>query len=292
MSGPAFAMPDSLEETLGLLTDRPDDAVAVAGGTSLVILMKQQLIRPMLLVGLGGLSELRGIENTADGGLSIGAFTTHRAIETSPSVADYSPGLAHAFGEIATVRIRNQATLGGNLAHADPAQDPPPVLLAHDASVVVAGLDSRREIPMSSFFVDFFETALRPGELITRIVLPPRPRGSRAGYVKYLPRTQDDYATVSIAASAHIDAYGRWHSVRIGIGSGGPVPMRALLAEAALEGLQPGPSDLAVAADLVGEAVDPIDDLRGSASYKRRMAGVWTRRALQRLLEPASEVSQ
>jgi carbon-monoxide dehydrogenase medium subunit len=291
MTDLAFAAPDTLEEVLSLLDGRPD-AVAVAGGTALAILMKQQLIRPTLLVSLAGVTELRGIETTTDGGLSVGAFSTHRAIETSSLVVDYSPALAHAFSEIATVRIRNQATLGGNLAHADPAQDPPPVLLAYDASVVVAGLDGRRVIPLSSFFVDFFETALRPDELITRVILPPRLPGSRATYLKYLPRTRDDYATVSIAVSAHIDADERWRSVRIGIGSGGPVPIRAPLAEAVLEGSRPGPSDIEAAAALAAEAVDPIDDLRGSASYKRRMADVWAGRALRGILNQPTDVSQ
>lgn len=278
-----YAEPGSIGEAIALLGEHGEDAHALAGGTALVLMLKQQLLRPRLLVGLGRIAALSGIRAGTDGGLEIGATTTHREVETAPEVRAYAPALGDAFRQIGTIRIRTQGTLGGNLAHADPAQDPPPILMALDATVVVVGASGERAIPISSFFVDYFETVLEPGELITGVRLPPRDPRARAAYVKFLPRTHDDYATVGVAVSASGGRDGRWRQVRIGVGAAGPVPLRARAAEAALEGTELGPREIGGAADLATDALDPIDDLRGSAGYKREMARVWIRRALEQL---------
>lgn len=277
-----FVEPASLEEAVTLLQQHGPDAKAIAGGTAFVLMLKQWLLRPKLVVGLRQLPELGGVRTFSDGGIEIGATTTHREIERSGTVRAYSGALADAFGSIATVRIRNQGTVGGNLAHADPSQDPPCILLALDAVVAVTGSGGDRTVELSALFVDYFETVLEPGEVITSVRLPPRPAGARARYVRFLPRTHDDYPTVAVAVSAR-PTDGAWCDVRIAVGAAGPVPLRMTAAESGLEGRAFDPRALEDAADMVAEAVDPLDDVRGSRDYKREMARIWTRRALERL---------
>jgi carbon-monoxide dehydrogenase medium subunit len=232
------------------------------------------------VVGLRGVAELRGITKDADGSLIINACATHRDAERSPEVRAHSAALADAFARVATVRIRNQATVGGNLAHADPAQDPPPILLALDAEVRIARVGGARTIPLTSFFKDVFETDLRDGELIRSIRVPALPRGARATYLKFLPRTADDYATVGVAVMVARDQGGRCTQVRIALSAVGPVPFRAVAAESALVGAIPDQSAIERSAVLAAEATDPFDDVRGSAAYKKDMTRVFVRRAL------------
>jgi carbon-monoxide dehydrogenase medium subunit len=263
-----------------LLADDPDDAVVMAGGTSLVILMKQDLIRPAKVIGLRRIGELRAI-GTAEGNLSLGALATHGALARSQPVRAHAAALASTFAAVATVRIREQATLGGNLAHADPAQDPPVTLLALDGVAVARSRFGERRIPLDALFADLFETSLEPGEILLRVELPPLPTGARATYQKFLPRTLDDYATVSVAAVVATDASGVCTHARIALGGAGPVPLRAREAERSLVGHRLEDAAIRGAAALAAAATDPIDDLRGSAAYKRAMAGIWTERALR-----------
>jgi carbon-monoxide dehydrogenase medium subunit len=283
-----YHTPSSLTEALDLLGRYGDDAHLMAGGTALMLLMEQGLVRPGHVVGLQGVAELRGIRRLPDGGLEIRATATHRQAETAAAVREYCSTLAENFSRVATIRIRNQATVGGNLAHADPAQDPPPMLLALDASVAIAGKGGERVVPLDGFFRDFFQTALAEGEVLTAVRLPPLPAGTRTTYVKFLPRTEDDYATVSVAAALALGADGRCQHLRVALGSAGPVPLRAHRVEAALQGQRLTPAAIDAAADLVREEVDPIDDIRGSARYKREMARVWTGRALKSLVDGPS----
>ena len=278
-----YVEPESVQETVGLLEQHGEDAHLIAGGTSVVLMLKQQLISPTLLIGLGRAGIHNGIRMTRDGCVEIGALASHREVELSRTIADYANGLAEAFGHIATVRVRNQGTIGGNLAHADPAQDPPPVLLALDATVRVTGSDGGRTMPISSLFVDYYETSLQPTDVITAVELPPRPANSHLVYLKYVPRSQDDYATTGVAVSAAFAA-GRWADVRIALSAAGPVPMRIGTAETALDGTDADDSAaVRRAAEIVADEVDPLADMRGSADYKREMAVVWTRRALLQL---------
>lgn len=274
----------SVAEAIDLLGRYGDDAHLMAGGTSMMLLMEQGLVQPGHVVGIRGVAELGGITAGADGSLEIRAGNTHRQVERSPQVRAYCPTLTEAFSRIATIRIRNQATVGGNLAHADPAQDPPPILLALDAQVTVTSKGGQRTIPLDGFFEDFFQTALREGEVMTSIRLPSLPSGTRTNYVKFLPRTEDDYATVSVAAALRLSADGKAAHVRVALGSAGPTPVRARRVEAALQGQTLTPELIDSAAELVREEVDPLDDIRGSAKYKREMCRVWTGRALKALL--------
>jgi carbon-monoxide dehydrogenase medium subunit len=274
----------SIDEALTLLAEHGDEAEFIAGGTSLILMMQQGLVQPSFVIGLGDVGELRGIKRTPEGGLEVGAMTTHRVLETSPEAFAFAAALPKALGWIATIRIRNQATLGGNLVHADPAQDPPPVLIALDASVdVVSKGNAARLIAMESFFTDYFETQLGETELVRSVKVPPMPAGSKLAYKKFLPRTEDDYATVSVAVRLGIDDAGICKDLRIGLGALGVTPLRARAVESALLGQRLTASVVRDAAALVRDEVDPLDDVRGSAKYKREMARVWTERTIAQL---------
>jgi carbon-monoxide dehydrogenase medium subunit len=282
----AYVPATDLEEALELLARHGDDAHLMAGGTAVILLLKQGLIEPAVVVGLGGLSDLGRIALDGDT-LEIGALSTLHCIERDPVVLRHAPAVASAVGRVATVRVRNQATIGGNLVHADPAQDPPPILLVHDAEVVLRGPSGDRIVPLVDFFVDVFETSIEPDEILTRVRIPAPSPTSRFEYVKFLPRTVDDYATVSVAVRVDVAPDGTIGDVRIALGNAGAVPFRALDAEAALRGEAPTPARIAEVADLAAEGSDPGDDIRGTAAYKREMVRVWTGRALDRALDPA-----
>ena len=275
-----YVEPETLDEALALLADDPDDTLVMAGGTSLVILMKQDLVRPARVLGLRRIAPLRAI-GAVGGGLALGALATHGALARSQAVRAHAAALASTFAAVATVRIREQATLGGNLAHADPAQDPPVTLLALEGVAVAKSRFGERRIPLGALFTDFFETSLEPGELLVRVEVPALPAGARAIYKKFLPATRDDYATVSVAAVVATDDAGACTHARIALGGAGPVPLRVHEAERSLSGRRLDDHAIREAAALAAAATDPIDDLRGSAEYKRAMAGVWTERALR-----------
>jgi carbon-monoxide dehydrogenase medium subunit len=279
--------PYSVAEALDLLARHGEDAHLVAGATAFTLLWRQGLLRPGHVVGLRRIASLDGI-TTVGGGLTVGATVTHRAIERSAGVARYCPALTRTFASVATVRVRNQATLGGNLAHADPAQDPPPMLIALGASVVATAATGERIIPVDQLFVDVFTTSLRPDEILTSVRFPALAPGTRATYLKFLPQTADDYATVSVAATLRLADDGTVADVRVALGSCGPTPMRARSVEAALRGARPTAPRIADAVATVSADIEPFDDVRGSAAYKREMARVWTARAITSLSETRS----
>jgi carbon-monoxide dehydrogenase medium subunit len=275
-----YVEPETLDEALEILAADPDETLVMAGGTSLVILMKQDLVRPARVLGLRRIAQLREI-GASDAGLGLGALATHGALARSQPVRTHAAALASTFAAVATVRIREQATLGGNLAHADPAQDPPVTLLALDGVAVARSRFGERRIPLEALFVDLFETSLEPGEILLRVELPRLPAGARVTYRKLLPATLDDYATVSVAAVIATDDNGACTHARIALGGAATVPLRARDAERSLAGRRLDDAAIREAAALAAAAADPIDDLRGSAAYKRAMAAVWTERALR-----------
>jgi aerobic carbon-monoxide dehydrogenase medium subunit len=272
--------PATLDEALQLVAGLGDDAVVVAGGTAVAVLSRLGLIRPDHVVSLHRLTALRGVSVRRDS-VCLGALTTLRAIETSPEVRERCGALADACAAVASVRIREQGTIGGNVVHADPAQDPPPVLIALGATAVIARADGERESPLDGFFTDWFTVALAPDELLVELRVPALAHDARTTYLKFLPRTADDYATVSVAALARIDGEGRVADARVVLGAAGPTPIRAHAVERAIVGATPSVGAIDEAAALVRDEVDPIDDGRGSAAYKREMARVWTARALR-----------
>ena len=286
-----YRSPRSLDEALAILGEYGEDARVVAGGTALVTMMRQRLVQPRCLVSLRDVQGLGRIE--ANGGLRLGALVTHRDAEVSPLVRERIPVLAETFRRVATVRIRHMATIGGALAHGDPNQDPPVTLLALGATVNIRSARAAREVPLTEFSRDYYETALEPGELVTAVTVPAPPAGSGAAFLKFLPRTADDYATVAAAAIVTLERDGvRCREARIALGSVGVTALRATSAEALLGGQPLGESLLQAAGEAAKTAVDPLTDHRGSAAYKREMTAVMVGRVLGQAWEAARRSAQ
>lgn len=273
-------VPTSLEGAHALLDQYGEDARIIAGGTALVQAMKLRLERPEHLVAIHRIPKLDGIQRS-NGELRIGALATHREIETSTLVRKQLPLLSETYRHVATVRIRNVATVGGGLAHADPAQDPEPALIVLGARVHLASPAGTRAVAIEELSTDYLETVIAANEVLTEVLVPIPPPNTGTAFLKFLPRTADDYATVAIAASLTMDADGNCQEVRIAVGSCGATAVRPHKAEAILQGRAPTPQRLRDIGEAVASEVDPFDDARGSADYKREMAAVFTRRALE-----------
>ena len=277
-----FHAPDTLDEALALLSQHNGDAKVMAGGTALTTLLKQSLIAPDHIVSLHRIQGLDSIE-ASNGTLNIGGLVTQRSMETSVVVKENAPLLAEAYRRVATIRIRNVATVGGGIAQADPAMDPPPSLLILGASVVATSSRGQRTIPISEVYADYYETTLEPDEIVTQVQVPVQPSGTAWTYIKYLPRTEDDYATVSVAAIGRLED-GKVADVRVALGAVAPTAVRASNVEEALMGQTPTAEMLREVSQAVTGIVDPTDDPRGSAWYKRDMSAIFTRRALEKVL--------
>ena len=289
MIGFEFHQATSLEHAFSLLADYGDDARLMSGGTALVLQMKQRFSQPGHVIGLRRVPHLDTVELTNGGSFRIGALCTQRQVENHPLVREHLPLVAQSYRHVATPRIRNMATVGGGVAHGDPNQDPPPALIALGASVVLTSAGGvERVVPAEEFFLDYFETDVQPGEIVSGLVVPPAPDGAGTSYLKFLPRTADDYATVSVAALVIPDCGGNCGDVRIVLGSVGLTPIRAAAAEEVLRGSPLTDEAIREAAALVPELVDPLEDHRGSAEYKREMAEVFTRRALRQAANSAA----
>ena len=283
-----FHQAADLEQAFALLEEHGEDARLMSGGTALVLQMKQRFSQPGHVIGLRRVPGLGAIEDAGDGNIRIGAMCTQRQVENHPVVTERLPLVAQAYSHVATPRIRNMATVGGGLAHGDPNQDPPPALIALGASVILSAADGQQRIlPAEELFLDYFETDVRPGEIITGLIVPPAPAGAGSAYLKFLPRTADDYATVSVAVVLTADVSGNCQEVRIVLGSVGLTPIRATAAEEALRGQALTDEVIREAAATVQDAVDPLDDHRGSAEYKSEMAEVFTRRAVRQAMAGA-----
>jgi len=280
-----FLEPTSLEEAYAALSEHGDDAKIMAGGTALILFMRQRLLQPAVIVSLRqvpGLDEVQAV----DGGIRIGTLVTHRRAELHPLVRERFPALEETLERVATIRIRNMGTVGGNLAHSDPAQDPPATLLALGASVDVVGPGGKRTIPLDEFFTDYYENALEPGEVLTHINVPPPPARHAQAFSKFLPRSVDDYATVAVAVSLALSPDGkRCEEAQIGLGSVAPTPLRARGAEAVLRGQELTDAVLREAGEAAAAECDPLPDIRGSAEYKRENVKVWLARTVRRALE-------
>ena len=279
-----YVAPRSLGEVWAALGAHPGEAKILAGGQSLIPLMKMRLAGPGYLVDLG---KVPGLDTLAerDGMLVIGAMVRERALEHSDLIKKRYTGLYEASSVVADPLVRNYATLGGNLAHADPANDHPAMMLALRAVVVAAGPNGSREIAIDDFLVDTFETALKPDEVLTAIHIPqPRPRSGSA-YVK-LERKVGDYAIAAVGASVTLDG-GICAEVGIGLTNVGPKAIRATAAERYLTGQSPSEAALREAARLAAEAAEPTADLRGPVEYKRAMVQTLAARALKSAVQRA-----
>jgi aerobic carbon-monoxide dehydrogenase medium subunit len=277
----SFRSPATLAGALAELAG-DEDAIALGGGTSVALLLKHGLIEPRRIVWLGRVRGLGEIQAGPDGDLAIGATVTLRDLAVSAGVQQQAPALASAAGQVGNPRVRAVATVGGALAHADPRQDLPPVLLALAATARIAGPAGEREVPLARFYTGFMETVLAPGELVTRVIVPPGP-GRRSAYLRFTPGSAGDFPVIGAAASITRGADGRVTEAALALAGAGPVPL-LVPAAGELAGRVPAAADIAAVAAAAAAAATPVSDLRGSARYRRAMAAEWTRRALRACL--------
>ncbi len=267
-----YFAPKTLKEALALLDKYQDDCKVICGGQSLLVLMRQGLVAPPYLIDIKGVSELSYIKDEKDG-LKIGATTTHRAIEKSAVIKKKYPVLAKMETRLASIQTRNWGTIGGNVCHGDPAGDPMPVLIALDASLTMAGSKGKRSMPAEDFCLDYFETALGPGELLTEIALPVVPPKTGTAYYKFNV-IETDLATVSVAATVTLDAGDSCQNIRIALGASAPTPIRPKKAEAILKGKKITDALLAQAGETAATEADPISDIYASEEYRRELIEV------------------
>jgi carbon-monoxide dehydrogenase medium subunit len=270
-----YAAPGSLREALDLLAG--GDAKALAGGMSLIPLMKLRLTAPERLVDLARIAELNYIREEA-GTLRIGATSTHYQVESSPLVRSKCPLLAEAAASIGDIQVRNQGTMGGSVAHADPAADYPASLLALEGRVKLVTAKSEREVSLADFFVDTFITALEPGEIVREVIVPVDDQATGTSYQKVI-QPASGFAIVGVAARVR-KADGKIGMARIGVTGLSGKPYRATNVEQALEGTAATAADIQRAAALVADGVDANADLHASANYRRQLGRVYTARAL------------
>ena len=280
-----YHAPGTLDEAVALLDRLGDEAKVLSGGQSLLPLLKLRLGDAGHLVDIGRIPGLAGIAE-ADGYLRIGGATREADLERSDLVREKYPILLDTAAVIADPLVRNRATVGGNLAHGDPANDHPATMLALEAEVVARGPGGERTIPVTQFFTGLFATALAPAEILTEIRIPVPPLRSGGAYVK-LERKVGDFATAAAAAQVTLGGQGEIARIGIGLTNAGPTPIKATAAEEYLRGRQPGAEAIAEAARLASEATSPSADRRGSVEYKRDMARVLTGRAVTRAVQRA-----
>jgi carbon-monoxide dehydrogenase medium subunit len=287
MSPFALEEPASLAEALALL-DRDDPAVrAIAGGTALMLMMKSGLYRPRRLVSLRRLGpSLTGIRSAGDGGLEIGAMVRLAEIERSAVVRAAAPAIVETLLTHSNVRVRNVATLGGNLAHADPHMDLPPVLIALGASVRISGPDGGRSVGVEELFTGYLETVVANNELITAVSIPPQ-TGRRSLYVKCTARTADDWPALGLAVSIGVED-GQLRETRIAIGAATETAMRLPAAEALVTDRAINDALLHETGRAAAAEAPVVADHHGSAAYKRVLIEVHLQRALQRVLDGAA----
>jgi len=277
--------PRSVDEAIKLLAKHGDDARPIGGGTTLIILMKQRALHYPYLVDLQSVSGLDQISRESDG-VRIGGLATHRSVELSPLIRQAFPAVAEAFSKIGNVRVRQTASVGGNLAHADYRLDPPPPLLVLGTVVNAVGPNGSRSIPIKDFFRGLYETALEPGELIVDIKIPFMPPDSKAVYLRYSSLSGNDWPCLGVAALA-IRQDGRFQELRLALGGVAATPLL-------IEGLDlvkdqsVDDSVMDKLLDVVDEQISPSSDLRGSEWYKRKMVRVFVKKAILQLGDRAS----
>jgi carbon-monoxide dehydrogenase medium subunit len=276
-----YSAPKTLDEAMALLES---GGKPLAGGMSLIPMMKLRLATPEHLVDLGRIRDLNYIRE-AGGAIHIGATATHYSVESSALVRAKCPLLAAAAGAIGDVQVRNVGTIGGSVAHADPAADYPAALLALEAGIVIRGAKGERTVNAADFFVDSFTTALEPGEVVREIVVPLEGAATGVSYQK-MPQPASGFAIVGVAARVRRSG-GKIAMARIGVTGLSNIAYRATAAEKALEGTSGSAEDLAKAAALVARGVDANSDLHASADYRRHLAAVYAARALQTALSAA-----
>lgn len=281
-----YQEPTTLKKTFSLMEKHGDDARVIAGGTALIIMMRQRLLTPKVVISLARIPKFDRITYNKKDGLRIGAGARHRDIELSPAVHEHYPLLHETFRKVAQPRIRNMGTVGGNLAGGDPLTDPGASLIALDAELTLTSSKGQRRLRLDEFFVDYYQTALEPGELLTEIHVPP-PQRPGWSHIKFTPRSIEDFATVGVAITLKADN-GTCEDVRLGLNSVASTIVHAKKAEEVLRGKPITDAALQEMGQVAATECDPTDDNRGSAQYKLDMVKVLVPRAAKQALQRAS----
>jgi len=289
MIPPAFEYlrPRTIPEAIALLQQHGDEAKLLSGGQSLIPMMKLRLARPGFLIDINSITGLSYIKEEG-GFLKIGGLTREADLEASPLVRSKYPLLMDTAAVIADPQVRNLATVGGNLAHGDPANDHPATMIAFGAQIVACGAKAERLINIEDFFVTLFTTALKHDEILTEIRIPMPPPKSGGAYFK-VERKVGDFATAAVAVQLTLDGGGAVQKAGIGLTNVGPTPIKARKAEDFLRGKKLDAATLAQAAQLACDQAEPSSDLRGPAEYKKALVKELTKRALSRAVERAGK---
>jgi carbon-monoxide dehydrogenase medium subunit len=282
-----YLRPKTVLEAVAMLHQHGDEAKILSGGQSLIPMMKLRLVRPGFLIDINRISGLSYVKEEG-GYLKIGGLTREAELEASPLVRSKYPILLDTAHVIADPQVRNMATVGGNLAHGDPANDHPATMVALGAQVIATGPKGERVIPIEDFFVSLFATALQHEEILTEIRIPVPPARSGGAYFK-LERKVGDFATAAVAAQLTLDEKGVCQEVGIGLTNVGPTPVKARKAEEFLRGKDSNESNIAQAAQLAADESTPSPDLRGPVEYKKGLVKELAKRALTRALGRAGK---
>jgi aerobic carbon-monoxide dehydrogenase medium subunit len=277
-----YLEPADLAEALTLLKTYGDEARVIAGGQSLLILIRQGLMRPQVLISLHRIPQLREIKFD-ERQVALGAMATQRQISSDDRIRSAVPALAEAASRVGSIHVQNLGTVGGNISHAEPNGDSAPALISLGASVLATSHRGERSIPLDHFFRGPFENVLEAEEMVTRVHVPLPADGASSIYVKHVQRAVDR-ATVSVGVQLRIDGAGVCTDARLGVGGAAPSPFRATRAEALLEREKISDALMDAVAAAVSAMCDPLEDSHGPAEYKRKMAGVFVKRALRALL--------
>jgi len=286
-----FLEPTSVQEASQLLREHGDDCRIIAGGTALMLALRQRMLMPSHVISIAKIRALRGITLGRQGELRIGALTLHAEIARSPLIREQVPMLADMASRVANPQVRNQGTIGGNLCYADPATDPPTCLMALDAQVVLKSASSSRILSIQEFLVDYYTTALEPGELVTEIRVP-APQFDRGYHSRFLRKAAEHRPMVTIAMTVKQQG-DVCEQARVVVGASTTTPTRVKRAEDFLTGKPITKHIAAQAADIAADEIDPVSDLRGTADYRRQMVRIVARRTMESLfrLEECSEES-
>jgi carbon-monoxide dehydrogenase medium subunit len=281
-----YLKPSSLQEALTMLGEHKDECKVICGGQSLLIIMRQGLLATDYLVDIKHIKELDYIQFDAKAGLKIGATTTHHTIETSDLIKKNYPILVAMENKLASIQVRNWGTIGGNLAHADPAGDPGPVLVALNANIKVGSAQGDRTMALEDFSVDFFETALEEGEVVLEVQVPTPEAKTGAAYQKF-NLLESDQGMVAVAAAVTLNGGGKCKDVRVVLGNAGPKPIRVKKIEELLIGKAYNEKLFAEAGAIASQDCEPVSDIHASEEHRRHLLGVLTKRMLKQAWEQA-----
>lgn len=284
-----YLKPASLKEALAMYAEH-DDCKVICGGQSLLIVLRQGMLAPEYLVDIKHVNELKYIKFDEKDGLRIGATTTHREVEKSDIIAKKYPALVAMEQKLASIQTRNWGTIGGNLAHADPAGDLAPVLIALKAEIKFGNVDGEKTVPLDEFFVDYFETQMGHGDLVLEAHVPaPEPK-SGCAYQKF-NLLDSEMGIVAAAASVVLNADGTCKEARIVLGNAGPTPLRVTKAEDLLKGKKLDDKLFAEAGQIASEEAQPVADIHASEEHRRHVLGVLTKRMLKKAFEQAQKAA-